>query len=85
VRRPFLYTGLCYGLGGALLALVLVAIAVASLQGAVQHLAGLYDSTLTLRGLSFSDAMTLLGVGLALGWVGAFWTVSRHLKHIQPR
>jgi len=85
VRRPFLYTGLSYGLGGALLALLLVQLAVWSLQAAVQHLAGLYDSSLQLHGLAFQDAMALLGVGLGLGWAGAFYTVSRHLKHIEPR
>lgn len=85
VRRPFLYTGLCYGLAGAVLALILVEIAVLFLQGAVQHLAGLYDAQLRLQGLSFQSAVTLLACGLGLGWIGAFWTVSRHLHRIEPR
>ena len=85
VRRPFLYMGLSYGLAGAMLALVLVEVAVLLLEGAVQHLAGLYDAHLRLQGLSFSSSIILLGCGLALGWIGAFWTVSRHLHRIEPR
>lgn len=85
VRRPLLYTGLCYGFAGALLALLLAEIAVWFLQGAVQNLASLYGTQASLHGLSFSSALTLLGCGLALGWIGAFWTVSRHLHRIQPR
>ncbi len=85
VRRPLLYIGLCYGFAGALLALILVEIAVLFLQGAVQHLAGLYDAQAHLQGLSFQSSLILLGCGLGLGWIGAFWTVSRHLHRIEPR
>lgn len=85
VRRPLLYTGLCYGLAGALLALILVKLAVLSLQGTVQHLAGLYDAQAHLQSLSLGPSLILLGCGLGLGWIGAFWTVSRHLHLIEPR
>src|SRR5690625_7884316 len=41
VRRPFLYTGLWYGMGGGLLALVLMALGLWWLSGTVAYLAGL--------------------------------------------
>src|SRR5580692_11518046 len=44
VRRPFLYTGMLYGLGGAVLAAALVGIAVEVLRGPVATLAQLYGS-----------------------------------------
>jgi cell division transport system permease protein len=60
-RRPFLYSGVWYGLGGGLLAVLLVAIAVASLAKPVERLAGLYGSRLRLNGLG-------LGWGIAVSW-----------------
>ncbi len=43
-RRPFLYTGIWYGLGGGLLALMLVAVASTVLARPVAQLAFLYGS-----------------------------------------
>ena len=84
VRRPFLYTGMIYGLGGALLAWGIVAAAVAVLDEPVGHLAALYGSPFTLRGLSRQDIATLLAGGLVLGWLGAYLSATRHLKQLEP-
>jgi cell division transport system permease protein len=85
VRRPFLYTGVLYGLGGALLAWALVALSVWLLADAVAALARLYGSTYSLRGPSAEEVGVLLGVGAALGWLGAWISAARHLRRIEPR
>jgi cell division transport system permease protein len=85
VRRPFLYTGVLYGLGGALLAWLIVSIAVAVLGQPVATLAQLYGSQYSLRGPSSDDVLTLLGGGTVLGWLGAWISASRHLRSIEPR
>ena len=85
VRRPFLYTGVLYGLGGALLAWGIVAIAVAVLGDPVATLARLYGSRYVLRGPSRDDLGILLGAGTALGWLGAWISAARHLRSIEPR
>ncbi|HSW15562.1 MAG TPA: permease-like cell division protein FtsX [Solimonas sp.] len=85
IRRPFLYTGFWYGLGGGVLALMLVLFSTLALAGPSRTLAGLYDSSFTLAGLSFTDSLLLLGTGVALGWLGAWLTVWRHLADIQPQ
>ena len=85
VRRPFLYTGVLYGVGGALLAWGIVAIAVAVLGDSVATLARLYGSRYTLRGPSRDDIGILLGAGAVLGWLGAWISAARHLRSIEPR
>jgi cell division transport system permease protein len=85
VRRPFLYTGVLYGLGGALLAWGIVAIAVAVLGEPVATLARLYGGRYVLRGPSRDDIGILLGAGAALGWLGAWISAARHLRSIEPR
>jgi cell division transport system permease protein len=84
IRRPFLYTGLWYGLAGGILACALVQAGVFALVEPARRLAGLYDSQATLQGLSFNAGVAVFGAGLGLGWLGAFWAVSRHLRHIEP-
>lgn len=84
IRRPFLYTGLWYGLVGGALACLLVEAGVYALVDPARQLAGLYDSQATLHGLSFDAGAAVFGAGIGLGWLGAFWAVSRHLRHIEP-
>jgi cell division transport system permease protein len=85
VRRPFLYTGVLYGVGGALLAWGIIAIAVAVIAEPVSTLARLYGSRYLLSGPSPEDVGVLLGAGAVLGWLGAWISAARHLRSIEPR
>ncbi|HLJ36959.1 MAG TPA: permease-like cell division protein FtsX [Steroidobacteraceae bacterium] len=85
VRRPFLYIGLLYGVGGALLAWGIIALAMSLLGESVANLAKLYGSRFTLHGPSAEDVAALLGAGAALGWIGAWISAARHLRSIEPR
>ncbi len=84
-RRPFLYTGIWYGLGGGLIALLIVAVAVQILAPAVAGLAGLYGSDFRLHGLTGSAIATVLGVAVGLSWLGSWLAASRHIRAIEPR
>ena len=85
IRRPFLYTGACYGLLGAILAWLLIAVGLWLLAAPVSRLAALYHSQFRLAGLGFLPSVTILGAGMLLGWLGSWWTVARHLGDIEPR
>lgn len=84
VRRPFLYTGIWYGAGGSLLALVIVGIAQLWLTEPISQLAQLYESQLHISGLSFSQSLLLVLSACLLGSLGAWLAVSRHLSEIKP-
>jgi len=84
VRRPFLYGGIWYGLGGAAVALGIVTAAVAFLRGPVDRLAALYGSQFQLIGLNFDQALVLLGAGAFLGLLGSWLMASHHLRAIEP-
>src|SRR5262245_2280268 len=71
VRRPFLYTGLFYGLGGALLAALIVFGGLAYLDQAVRELAAQYGGGFRLTGLGQRELGILAAVGAGLGWFGA--------------
>ncbi|MCW9029515.1 MAG: permease-like cell division protein FtsX [Kangiella sp.] len=84
IRRPFLYTGFWYGLIAALLAALMVNIVLLLLQQPSSTLAELYNSGFSLMGLAPSQTLTLLAIGASLGLFGAWFSVSKHLKDIQP-
>ncbi|MFU8877735.1 MAG: cell division protein FtsX, partial [Wenzhouxiangellaceae bacterium] len=67
IRRPFLYSGFWMGLGGALLAWLLVQGGLLALSGPVRDLAGSYATELTLIGPSPELTLAMLMVSSALG------------------
>jgi len=85
VRRPFLYTGVLYGLAGALLAWAIVETAVVALGRPIATLAELYGSHYSLQGPPADDVSVLLATGIVLGWMGAWISAARHLRRIEPR
>ncbi len=84
VRRPFLYTGLWFGLAGGLAAAVLVALLVAWVGGPVQALVTLYGSAFVLAGLGIGGSLALVALGALLGLAGAWLAVGRHLRDVEP-
>lgn len=84
IRRPFLYTGFWYGLGGGIVAWLSVQFAVLALAGPAETLAGLYGSDYRLRGLGPAATGLMLASGLVLGLLGAALTVQRQLRGIEP-
>ncbi|GAB5453110.1 MAG: permease-like cell division protein FtsX [Halioglobus sp.] len=84
-RRPFLYTGLWYGVGGGLAAGLLVSAALWYLDEPVRVLAGLYESSFSLLGLGLMGVLNLVILGGVLGLAGAWLAVARHLVRIEPR
>jgi cell division transport system permease protein len=83
-RRPFLYSGVWYGLGGGLMALILVWIAVIVLGRPVENLAKLYGSQFHLEGLGFTNEAGVLLIAVALAWLGSWLAATRHIRRIDP-
>ena len=85
IRRPFLYSGVWYGLLGAILAVGVLVACYLALGGPLSTLTASYQGALALRGLSLDDSLILLVLGIALGWLGCAITVNRELAAIEPR
>jgi len=85
VRRPFLYTGLWYGVGGGLVGALFVTGALWYLDGPVGRLAASYDSGFRLVGPGLMGMLELILLGGLAGLAGSWLAVARHLRAIQPR
>jgi cell division transport system permease protein len=84
VRRPFLYSGVWYGIGGGIVGLLLTMLVVLLLSGPVGNLAALYGSDFQLTGLGLRDSTWLFAAGILFGWVGSWLAATRHLREIEP-
>ncbi len=80
VRRPFLYSGLLYGMFGAITAWFFVDVILLWLRHPMAVLAELYQSDFAITGMPLSSVLLLLLLGGALGISGAYLAVNRHIN-----
>jgi cell division transport system permease protein len=80
IGRPFQYYGLSLGALGGLAALGVVWLNLRLLKGAVAELATLYRSDFALSMVPSADALAIVGFAAFLGWLGATFSVARHLR-----
>lgn len=85
IRRPFLYLGVWYGLGGALIAELVLLCAMLGMAAPVRELSALYGSSFALRTLDLRGHVLLVVGGALLGWLGALLATARHLRAIEPK
>jgi len=85
IRRPFFYLGFIQGTLGALAALAIVYVCMLILNRNILELTELYGSGFRLGFFGVPDCLAVLAFAAALGWLGAYMSVSRHLADIEPR
>ncbi len=81
IRRPFVYTGIWFGITGG----VVAAIIVHGLYGAMQAPLGnlvAQMGDLSLRGLLWWETLALVAGVTGLGWLGARFAAGRQLRQI---
>jgi cell division transport system permease protein len=84
IRRPFYYLGLLQGAAGGLVALGIVTVGLALLNGEVRVLAQAYGSSFRFDFLGPGDSIAVVIFAGLLGLIGAQLSVSKHLREIEP-
>lgn len=82
IRRPFLYAGMLYGLGGGLAALALLGLVIAWFNRAVADIAKLYASDFHLALPGGCVLLVIVCSAVVLGWLSAWFAVGRALRKI---
>ncbi len=85
IRRPFLYAGTLYGLGGAVFGYLLWLSAVLMFNLSIAEIADLYASQFHLSLPGITALMLLLVTGGLLGWLGAFASIQRSLSYFESQ
>lgn len=82
VRLPFLYSGMWFGLGGGILACILVSGGLLMLQEPTEHLASLYNSSFTIAGMSIVQILKVVIFSMLAGWISAYVVVTHYLRRL---
>lgn len=83
ICRPFLYSGFWYGSCGGVMALLLVWGLSFMMQAPVKSLAVMYGGSFDLEFISFTELVKFAGLSVALGVMGAWLVVTRHLWQLR--
>jgi cell division transport system permease protein len=83
IRRPFLYFGLFYGLGGGLAGAMLISAMLLIIETPLATLLGSYGAQMQLAGLNGAFFVGLLGLGGVLGVCGALVAARQRLRGLQ--
>ena len=83
IRQPFLYSGLWYGLLGALLALLLFNLCLYYLRQPLELLLDAYGNVFVVQNLGGKGVILMLFAGGLLGFCGAWVSVQRYLREIR--
>ncbi|NLS13634.1 cell division protein FtsX [Vibrio sp. SM6] len=84
ILRPYVYTGMWFGLLGALVAWLATALLTVVVSFGVEQVAALYDRPFRLLGLGWDESLLLMMVGIAIGSLAARISAQRHLNEIEP-
>ncbi|MFT7008867.1 MAG: cell division transport system permease protein [Colwellia sp.] len=84
IQRPFLYSGIWYGIFGGLLSWLAVSLLAHYLSSAIGKLTDLYQSDFQLQGLAFSEALMLIAFAVLLSLMGSYISVRKHIRTIEP-
>ncbi|WP_417690530.1 permease-like cell division protein FtsX [Pseudidiomarina sp.] len=85
IQRPFLYTGLWYGIVGGIITWLATAALLWWLSGAVRSIADLYESQFRLTGLNLAEMGVIWGLAIGLGLLGSHIAVRKHVRAIEPQ
>ena len=85
VRRPFLYTGLYFGVGGGVLAALMLWALSLWLTGPVNALFLLYDSPGQLQGPGLVYPLALILLGAIIGWLVSWAAAEHYFRQLETR
>ncbi|NBC22488.1 MAG: hypothetical protein GVY21_03335 [Gammaproteobacteria bacterium] len=83
IRRPFLYFGLVYGLGGALVAAMLISLCLLIIEAPLTDLLGSYGQELELAGFDLAFLGVLFAAAGVLGVGGALLAARDRLSNLE--
>lgn len=85
ISRPFLYTGMIYGLLGSVMAILFSSVVVSYFTGIVRYVSDMFTVKFELHGLDFSEMFLLVVAAIFLGWLSAKIATNKYIYRIGTR
>lgn len=83
ILRPFIYTGIIYGVLGALFAGLFSALIIGYFTSAVQYVTDIFAVSFNLSGLGLGEMLFLLIICAAIGYVSAWISAKKYIQQVE--
>ena len=83
IHRPFIYTGLIYGLGGGLLTVSILKGIVVVFNNVAERYEYILGNTIVLIGLSATDYLIILLTAMLIGLFSSFFSARQSIKKLE--
>ncbi|MDO4699036.1 MAG: permease-like cell division protein FtsX [Pasteurellaceae bacterium] len=82
IARPFIYTGMIYGLLGSLLAMLFSLATIHYFTSVVRYVADMFTVQFELQGFAISEVIFIVVLSIFLGWFAAKLATNRHIQKL---
>ena len=82
LRRPFLYSGFIYGLGGGLTAAIALKLIVIFLNQTVEEVEALYGAQFVIIDLNFLQYLSIIGSSVLIAITASFISINQSIKKL---
>lgn len=83
ILRPFIYTGIIYGVLGALFAGLFSALIIGYFTSAVQYVTDIFAVSFNLSGLGLGEMLFLLIICAAIGYISAWISAKKYIQQVE--
>ncbi|MBE2896925.1 cell division protein FtsX [Pasteurellaceae bacterium HPA106] len=83
ILRPFLYTGLIFGIIGGVLAAILSGLTIAYFSTAIDYVANIFAVKFELNGMNFVEVLFIIALAAFTGWCGALIAAKKHIHRLE--
>ncbi len=83
IHRPFMYTGLIYGLGGSLVTISILKAMVITFNRAAERFEYILGNTITLKDLPVTDYTIIIFAAMFIGLFASFFAARQSIKKLR--
>jgi cell division transport system permease protein len=83
IHRPFMYTGLIYGLGGSLVTISILKAMVITFNRAAERFEYILGNTITLKDLPVTDYTIIIFAAMFIGLFASFFAARQSIKKLE--
>ena len=83
IRRPFLYTGIFYGIGGAIVAIAIIKLMIFIFNYYAYVIESILGFNISINDLLITHYLTMIILTIAIGWLASYFSTSRTLSKVK--
>jgi cell division transport system permease protein len=83
IRRPFLYTGIFYGIGGAIVAIAIIKLMIFIFNYYAYVIESILGFNISINDLLITHYLTMIILTIVIGWLASYFSTDRALSKVK--